>query len=84
MRIIEHKAFRDHHPFRESEIQEIFDHHGVENAVITTRKDATRLAQIWKQEEWGALYVLPVEVEMNSKQIDQQIIQYVESTERSK
>ena len=84
MRIIEHIAFRDHYPFAVSDIQAIMDRHGVENAVITTRKDATRLAQIWKRDAWGALYVLPVEVEMNSKQIDQQIIQYVESTERSK
>lgn len=84
MRIIDHVAFRDHHNFREDEIRSIFAVHGVENAVITTRKDATRLAQIWNPEEWGELYVLPVEIEMIINQLDQKILAYVESTKRGK
>ena len=84
MRIIEHVAFRDHHVYREGEIQKIMDAYGVENAVITTRKDAMRLAPIWRREKWGELYVLPVEVEMNNHQIDQKILEYVESIKRGK
>jgi tetraacyldisaccharide 4'-kinase len=84
MRIIEHIAFRDHHSFQKEEINSIFDRYGVENSVITTRKDAVRLAPVWDREKWGELYVLPVEIEMHTNQIDKKILEYVESTQRGK